>query len=154
MVNTPGNWLQIWISPHIFKNLKSFPSMSIGNGKIGLMKRHSQKSCDTVLLKRLSLKNSTLIAYFIYKIMKILNWNSSVLARQPSWVANSLLRSSREGGGPPCVLASRSWGPICIVSYTHTLSSWVCLHHGALQLLVWWRCWWPLGLAKDSPMLP
>ncbi len=36
--------------------------------------------------------------------------------------------SAPRGGGdgdPPCVLASRRWGPIYIASYTHTLGSWV-----------------------------
>jgi hypothetical protein len=63
----------------------------------------------------------------------------SVLARQPSRAADSLLRSLRGGDGDPlCALASRRWGPIYIASYTHTLGSWVDFYE-VLQLLMWWR---------------
>ncbi len=52
-----------------------------------------------------------------------------VLARQPSWVVESLLRFSwGRGGNPLVILASRKWGPTYTVfklSDIHTLGSWV-----------------------------
>ncbi len=49
----------------------------------------------------------------------------SVPARQPSWAVAFLSMLRDVGVDPPCVLASRRWGPTYIASYTHTLGSWV-----------------------------
>jgi hypothetical protein len=87
--------------------------------------------------------------YFVVnynKITEIMNihvfnkpFRTSVLARQPSRAADSLLRSRGGGDGDPlCVLASRRWGPTYIASYTHTLGSWVDFYE-VLQPLMWWR---------------
>jgi hypothetical protein len=63
----------------------------------------------------------------------------SVLARQPSRAADTLLRSSRGGeGDPPCVLASRRWGPIYIAGRVQCTEPWVDFFE-VLQLLMWWR---------------
>ncbi len=115
------------------------------------------KFSDSLLLI-LSILLFPLKNYFNFQILVSL-WTSlvlsifsisSVLAWQPSQVADPLLRSLRGGVGTPLCIDKQEVGTfIYSLLYTHTGPlGW--LLHEVLQLLMWWRSWWLLVPAKDA----